>query len=74
MENRTYLAIGDVVMVDTELAILSHPDMKKPQRAVVAGFYPNFFDVEYPEGFRQSILYRDKGKVHLIKKVEDIAV
>lgn len=68
---RNYLAIGDTVLVHSELAHLSHPDNRSSQQAVVVGFYPNFFNVQYPLGYQQSIMYRDMKMVKILKTREE---
>ncbi len=60
---RTKFNVGDIVIVDNELAELTH-EQKGSQIAEVVGKYRRFFNVKYDQGFQQSILYQDGGKVH----------
>ena len=60
--------LGDIVKVPAVLVGLTH-DESKPQEAEVVGFYRNFFNVKYPEGYEQSIQYKDAGLVVLLEEV-----
>ena len=46
--------IGDIVIISSELAGLTHEEKGK-QIAEVVGIYPHFFNVKYEIGFQQSI-------------------
>lgn len=59
--------VGDKVKVPAILAGLTH-DESKACEAEVVGFYRNFFNVKYPEGYEQSIQYRDAGLVTLLEE------
>lgn len=59
--------LGDIVKVPAILAGLTH-DESKACEAEVVGFYRNVFNVKYPEGWEQSIQYKDAGLVVLLDK------
>ena len=66
MENKNYITIGDTVIVSRGLASLSHPHTQKAHQGTVVGFYRNFFNVQYEDGWQQSIMYRDINKIKLV--------
>ena len=64
--------VGDIVIVPKELAELTH-EKKGSQLAEVVELSRHIFDVKYLEaGFRQSIQYKDAGKINKI--LTDVAV
>lgn len=63
MENK--FKVGDLVKVPEEIAHLTH-DSKDSQFAKVVGLYNQFFNVEYSEGYQQSIQYKDADKVRIV--------
>lgn len=66
MSDKRFLKIGDTVVVAKSLAVLSHPQSGRAHRGTVVGFYPNFFNVQYEEGWQQSIMYQDMNKIKLV--------
>ena len=54
--------VGDMVVVPGNITHLTH-ESTEPQIAEVTGLFPNFFDIQYKEGFKQSIQYVDANKI-----------